>query len=349
MAGWVRLLGLVLLWAIGVWASTTTEDSFVGAGASLLFGLSTTQPDSEYGWGIERINAPQAWQTTQGSEDVIVAVIDSGIDRSHPALSGRLWINDDEIPNNGLDDDLNGYIDDLHGWDFQDDDADSLTGSSIYHHGTFVAGLIAALNTKPGISGVAPNVVLMDIRILDSRNRFKHREWPQLTAAVRYAIDNGADVVNLSIFSNALPPNEFHQAIIDAVNAGIVVVGAVGNSSSSVQYPGRYDEVIAISAIDRSNAIASYSNSGPETEFAAPGTDVESILPNGSFGTSSGTSWATAYTSGSIALLLSLRPDLSPEEIKAALRSSAEDLGPNGFDDSFGFGLIDAAAILEIN
>jgi subtilisin family serine protease len=349
MARWGKILALGLLWAIGGWASHASGDSFAGGGASFHWGSTSVDSQFQFSWGLERINAPEAWRTTQGNESVIVAVLDSGIDRSHPSLEGRLWSNLGEIPHNNIDDDQNGYVDDIHGWDFQDGDADSLSGTNIYKHGTFTAGLIAALSNETGIAGVAPNVVLMDVRILDSGNRFKYREWPQLTSAIYYAMDNGADVINLSIFSNERPPNTFHQAIIEAVEAGIIIVGATGNNSSSVQYPGKYNEVIAVSAIDKDNQIAIYSNSGIETEFAAPGSDVESLLPNNGFGTSSGTSWATAHVSGAVALLLSHRSDTSLDHIRQILRNSIADLGEAGFDKYFGYGLIDAAAMLLNN
>ena len=181
----------------------------IGYGANIGTQSTAPQPSSSFSWGLEKIHAPEAWQTTRGSEEVIIAVLDSGIDYLHPELQGRLWRNIYEIPNNHIDDDNNGFVDDIHGWDFQDDDNDTLSGSAIHYHGTFVAGLIAAQVNETGIAGVAPNVQLMDLRILDHRNRFKRRDWPALTEAVHYAIDHGANIINLSIFSNEEPPLGF--------------------------------------------------------------------------------------------------------------------------------------------
>ena len=325
------------------------NNQIAGAGANIDTHTTAPEPSASFSWGLERINAPRAWQTTRGSEEVIVAILDSGIDYQHLDLADSIWTNTDEIPNNGIDDDANGYVDDINGWDFQDSDNDSLSGSLIHYHGTFVAGLIAAQVSETAIAGVAPNVQLMDLRILDRRNRFKRRDWPSITSAVHYAIDNGAQVINLSIFSNEEPPVEFHNALRRAIAQNVVVVGATGNSAPEVQYPGRYDEVLAIGAIDAENNIATYSVAGPQVAFVAPGSSVDSLMPNNTYGNSSGTSWSAAYVSGAIALLLSVHPDISRREIMDSLIMSSEDLGSAGPDEDFGYGLIDAEKLLDLD
>lgn len=301
----------------------------------------------DFRWGLKKIEVPQAWEVTQGSDDMVVAVIDSGIDRNHPALKGRMWINQDEIPENNIDDDNNGYIDDVYGWDFRDNDNDSLKGTSIHWHGTFIAGLIAANIDSSGIIGVAPHVRIMDLRFLASNNYFWESDWDEFTEAVNYAVDNGAAIINLSIYSYRAPPPDFHRAIKRAVANGIIVVGIAGNDSSSIQYPGKYDEVIAVSAIDKADKLASYSNFGPEVELAGPGTEVNSILPGGRYGRSSGTSLAAAHVTGTIALLLSLHPDLSLPQVREALAHSSRDLGKPGRDERFGYGLVNAATTVN--
>ncbi len=298
-------------------------------------------------WGLRKIEAPQAWKVTHGLDDIVVAVIDSGIDRNHRALEEELWINQDEVPGNSIDDDNNGYIDDRYGWDFRDDDNDSLAGTPIHWHGTFIAGLIAANIDSSGIIGVAPQIKLMDLRFLGSNNYFWESDWDKFTAALNYAVDNGANIINMSIFSYRAPPPDFHRAIKRAVANGITVIGIAGNNASSVQYPGRYDEVIAVSAIDKRDRLASYSNFGPEVEIAGPGTEVNSILPGGGYGRSSGTSFAAAHLTGSIALLLSLHPDLSLAQVREVLAHSAGDLGKPGRDEKFGYGLVNAATMVN--
>lgn len=140
------------------------------------------------------------------SNDVVVAVIDSGIDHTLPALSCRMWRNPHEVPNNGVDDDGNGYIDDLYGWDFRDDDPDSLAGSPIHWHGTFVAGRLA--NTFEGYCPPSPSCQLwiMDLRFLYSEGSFCTSDWSKLAEAVDYAVDNGARVINFSIYATQEPP-----------------------------------------------------------------------------------------------------------------------------------------------
>jgi len=313
-----------------------------GAGAS---GISAPAKPSELAlsWGVKRINAPQAWERTTGSQGIVVAVIDSGIDTSAPPLEGRFWTNAREIPGNGIDDDQNGYVDDVHGWDFRDGDACSLTGSKIHWHGTFVAGIIAAQAGPDGIAGVAPGIRLMDIRILDSKNLFYSTDWPKFAEAVNYAVDNGARIINLSVYSNGKPPLEFERAIARAIDRGVIVVGIAGNDGkATVSYPARYPGVLAVSATGQSDRLASFSNYGSEVTIAAPGEKVTSLFPGGAAGTSSGTSFAAPHVAGALALILSANPRLSSSEAVSLLQKTASDLGPTGRDAQFGAGLVDA-------
>lgn len=328
-------------------ASAVDLEHLVGTGARSLAGQEAIAAENGVRWGLRKIQAPQAWELTRGSDRIVVAVIDSGIDRSHSELRGNLWVNEGEVAGNGLDDDGNGYVDDLHGWDFRDGDADSLRGSPIHPHGTFVAGLIAALADSTGIGGVAPQVRVMDLRFLDSSNRFYDDDWDEFVAAVNYAADNGADIINLSIFARYRPPREFHQALKRALDHGVTIVGVAGNAAAQVQYPGKYEEVIAVSAIDENESLAYFSNMGPEVELAAPGTNVRSLNLGGGYTVGSGTSFAGAHVAGAVALLLSVQSDLTPAGARQVLRETARDLGPDGKDDEFGYGLIDAAAVVN--
>ncbi len=294
-------------------------------------------------WGISAIEAPKAWNTTHGREDVLVAVIDSGIDTNIPELARSMWTNTGEIPNNGVDDDGNGYVDDIHGWDFRDDDNDSLTGSKMHWHGTFVASIIASWPNENGIVGVAPGVRLMDIRFLDSRNLFYGSDWRKFAAAIDYAVQNGADIINLSVYSNSKPPSYFESAVNRAVEEGVILVGIAGNEGTSqVSYPARSPSVIAVSAVDRSNHLASFSNHGIEVDIASPGDKITSLFPGGIVGTSSGTSFAAAFVSGTLALILSANPQITGSEALSILKKAAVDLGTTGQDCYFGFGMVNA-------
>lgn len=299
-------------------------------------------------WGLAAIHAPQAWQLTQGSEDIVVAVIDSGIDRTIPALADRIWTNPAEIPGNGRDDDGNGYVDDVHGWDFRDDDPDSLSGTPIHPHGTFVAGLIAAaLDAATGAGGVAPRVRLMDLRFLDSQGLFYGSDWGKLAAAVDYAVENGARVINLSIYARLRPPDHVQAAIRRAAARGVLLVGIAGNEArAGVGYFGCLPEVVAVGAVARGGRPAWFSNRGPEVALAGPGVEVVSFAPGGGIVTGSGTSYAAPHVAGTAALLLSLHPDLSLTELVELLTASAADVGAPGPDPATGAGLVDAGAAM---
>ncbi len=301
------------------------------------------QGELTFSWGIERIAAPDAWWCTTGSDDVVVAVIDSGIDTTIPQLEGKLWTNPSEISGNGIDDDGNGYIDDIHGWDFRDNDSSSLIDSKIHWHGTFVAGIIAARPGAGKVTGVAPGIRIMDLRFLDSKNLFYSRDWKQFAEAVDYAVDNGAQIINLSVYANGKPPRVLEQALGRAAQRGVIVVGIAGNDSQSkVCYPAKYPSVLAVSATDSDDRLASFSNHGAEVGVAAPGEQITSLFPGGAAGTSSGTSFSAPHVSGTLALILSANPGLSPSEAIELLKQSTEDLGDTGQDSHFGAGLINA-------
>jgi subtilisin family serine protease len=280
-------------------------DARVAGGGGAYGGMSDA---SGISWSVQRIGAPGAWQRTTGSREIVVAVVDSGIDTSAPLLAGSLWTNVDEIPANGVDDDGNGYIDDVHGWDFRDDDNSSANGSALHWHGTFVAGIIAAQRGPDRIAGIAPGVRIMDVRFLDARNLFYGRDWERFARAIDYAVDNGARVINLSIYANGQPPRCLVQALGRAVRQGVIVIGIAGNGNhAEVCYPGRLDSVFAVSATDADDRLASFSNHGSGIALAAPGSEIVSLGPDGPK-CASGTSFAAPHVSGTLALILSANP-----------------------------------------
>ncbi|TFH11303.1 MAG: hypothetical protein E4H08_01560 [Candidatus Atribacteria bacterium] len=294
-------------------------------------------------WGLQRISAQDAWTITHGRRDIVIAVIDTGIDSSIPQLEASMWVNAGEVPGNRIDDDGNGYVDDIHGWDFRDGDNSSLYGSALHWHGTFVAGIIAAQPGEEPIVGVAPGSRIMDVRFLDSNNEFSSRDWNVFAEAIDYAVDNGADLINMSIFANGTPPAALQNAIARAIRSGVVIIGIAGNTNQgSVQYPGKYDDVYAVSATTEDDQLASFSARGPEVSFCAPGEGITSFLPGGQTATRSGTSFAAPHVTGTLALILSAFPSLSPIQAVDVLMGSLVDLGARGFDPSFGQGLIDA-------
>jgi subtilisin family serine protease len=300
-------------------------------------------------WGVSRIDAPLAWRSTHGVAEVVVAVIDSGIDFAVPQLASCMWTNDAEIPNNGIDDDRNGYIDDIHGWDFRDDDHSSAVGTRLHWHGTFVASIIAAWPGDNAIVGIAPGVKIMDVRFLDYKNLFYKRDWNRLAQAIDYAVDNGARIINLSIYTTVTPPAVLEQAIRRALQQGVIIVAITGNNGrNTISYPGRYDGVIAVSATDRNDRLAEFSNYGDEVEVTAPGTHITSLINGGIPTTKSGTSFAAPHVTALLALILSTNPSLSAAEAVAIMEDNAIDLGAQGCDNRFGYGLINAYSAVNV-
>ncbi len=303
------------------------------------------------------IDSDGAWEITQGTKNITVAVIDSGIDFNHPDLVGTSWNNTDEYPINGVDDDGNGYIDDVSGWDFASNDSTPGPegGDPITWHGTFCAGLVAAPLNDDGIVGVAPNVTIMDVRILDSAGYGYGNE--NLGDAIRYAAENGADVISMSLWWSQ---SELYLDDIQyAVSQNIPVVAITGNDGlNTTAYPGAYPEVIAVGATNFIKEKADYSNYGPLTDIVAPvgdsdGSMIRSAAPPDLYYTGWGTSFACPQVAATIALMRSLNYSLTVDEIKDILFKSATDLGDPGKDGYFGHGLLNVSkavrAVLDPN
>jgi|GEM_PF-968057 len=273
-------------------------------------------------WGVNLINAPEAWAQGYTGQGVIVAVIDTGVDYTHPDLAGRIWVNTREIPNNGRDDDGNGFIDDVRGWDFVDRDARPLDFEG---HGTHVAGTIAANNNGIGATGVAYNAQIMPVRVLDSNGR---GDYSNIAAGIRYAANNGARVINLSLGGSS-PAPELLSAVQYANQRGAVVVMASGNEGSSQPgYPARYANQagIAVGAVNINTQLAGFSNragNNPLSYIVAPGVNVYSTIPNNRYDYLNGTSMAAPHVSGLAALILSANPTLTPAQVISLITTTA--------------------------
>lgn len=288
-------------------------------------------------YALDRVRAEQAWALQRGKRSVVVAVIDSGVDLNHPSLAGNLWRNPRETLN-GLDDNGNGYVDDVHGWDFVGQDADPSDASG---HGTHIAGVIAA-GQGGEIAGLA-NVSIMVLRVLDTHNEgFDSRTM----AAIGYAIDEGADVINLSL-GGVDDSRALRDACAAAVGAGVVVVAAAGNQSGAVIYPAAYDSVIAVGASDEDDEIASFSNRGRSLDLVAPGVNIISTARGGGFEFRSGTSVAAPMVSAAAALLRSADSRLSVASIRARLTLAADDVAAVGWDELSGYGRLNLFAALD--
>jgi subtilisin family serine protease len=274
------------------------------------------------------IDIQAAWQITTGEPGVVIAVLDTGAAFAHPDLSSSIWVNTDEVAGNGIDDDVNGYIDDVRGWDMLGDDNDP---SDTHGHGTFVSTTAAAPINGLGMAGVAPQSVVMPIKVCDSGGCPNSA----IIGGMAYAIDNGADVINLSFGgygSPSNPPTAMKSAISEAVSAGIVVVAAAGNDGNDNDgalafYPAGYDVdgLIAVAASNNQDALAAFSNFGATSvDLAAPGQNVlGGSLPN-SWGFGSGTSFSSPKVAGVAALIMAVRPDLSAQQVAGVINGTVD-------------------------
>ena len=309
-------------------------------------------------YGVKRVGAPGAWDVTAG-QGVVVAVVDTGIDQSHPDIANNVWTNPDEVPANGIDDDGNGYVDDDRGWDFigpshglPTPDNDPRDG---HGHGTHVAGTIAAEGDNGvGVIGVAWGAKVMAVKGLSDAG---FGLTSSLAGALVYAADNGADVINNS-WGGPGTSMLIKDAVDYAHSLGAVVVAAAGNSGADAQesYPASFPNVITVAASDAFDSVAYFSNWG-KIDVAAPGVDILSLRAAGTsmgrpvgegYTRADGTSMASPHAAGVCALLLAKNPGWSNEQVRQALRASADDISYQDFDWDSGFGRIDAAQALTI-
>jgi len=317
---------------------------------------SNTSSDSKQ-WALDVIHLKEALEIYQPKEEIIVAVIDTGVDYTHPALLSKIWKNLNEIPGNNFDDDQNGYRDDVYGYDFCqhyerldekteycEPDNDPIDEN---HHGTHCAGIIAAVrNNTMGIAGVAdtPFVKIMALKIQDKQG---NGNVAAAISAIEYAIQNGAKIINASwgmdVESEALKEmvEELKPSIEHAQEKGILLIASAGNNSRNndekPHYPASYnlDNIISVAATNVNDELANFSHYGRNSvDLAAPGVNIYSTVPflegvkchenQGCYLSKEGTSMATPYVTGVAALLWSARPELTYLKVKNKLLSSVD-------------------------
>ncbi|MBW1808306.1 MAG: S8 family serine peptidase [Deltaproteobacteria bacterium] len=302
------------------------------------------------------IDAPEAWDISIGSYNVIVAVLDTGVDYNHPDLAANIWENEDEIAGNGIDDDNNGYIDDIRGWDFEYETNDPMDNHS---HGTHCSGTIGGVgNNGIGVAGVNWRVTIMPVRIIGSQDLETY--CTDASEGVTYAAANGADVMSCSWWTVQHPCQTLQDAVTYAEGQGSIIVAAAANEYADVDgpnmevWPCEYanDNIICVAAIDHNNNKADFSNWGAiSVDVAAPGVDTLSTTPGNSYGTKSGTSMACPHTAGVVALMLSLNPDLTAAEVKNILFTTVDpvpDLQAGGSYPTITGGRINAYRALQV-
>ena len=307
----------------------TSNDPYYTAAPYRLWGMygdDSVTPTNQFG-----SQADEVWASGNvGSTSVVVGIIDEGIDYTHPDLAANIWTNPGEVAANGVDDDANGYIDDIHGWDFFNNDNSIFDGSGD-DHGTHVAGTIGGVGGNgQGVAGVAWNVTMISAKFLGPSGGSLADAVEALDYLTNLKTKYG---VNLVATNNSWGGGGFSQSLQDAINraanAGILFIAAAGNdgsnNDSTARYPSNYNNVIAVAAIDSSGNLASFSNYGAtDVDLGAPGVGIYSTLPGGTYGSYSGTSMATPHVTGAAALYAAAHPGASANTIRAALLSSAQ-------------------------
>lgn len=295
-----------------------------------------TQPLQTVPWGVSRIDAPKAWATSRGT-NIKVAVLDTGIDKTHPDLIDNIAGGANFIESG------RGSRLTLDPTAWNDDNG----------HGTHVSGTIAARDNTIGVVGVAPEAKLYGVKVLNSTG---NGYTSDIISGIEWSVANGAQVISMSL-SVPTDVQALHNAVDAADAAGVVVVAAAGNTgdgsaaTNNVGYPAGYGSVIAVAASDSSDRIASFSSDGPAVEIAAPGVNVYSTTRGSGYATMNGTSMATPHVAGVIATTLAApvpaQADLNQDgvwsngEVRSYLQATADDLGTPGRDVFFGYGLID--------
>ncbi|MDJ0624155.1 MAG: S8 family serine peptidase [Desulfocapsaceae bacterium] len=329
-------------------------------------GIATTDTDSRSNdqWGLHAVGytpmgkGTSAWDTFNGREkNVIVAVIDSGLDLSHPDRPQHIWRNSDEIPGNNIDDDTNGYVDDINGWNFV---AESNNIDDDYGHGTFVAGIIAAnTDNGVGIAGVNPGAQLMTLKVGDNNGVARSLA---IYRALRYAVDNGARVINISLGRKGLSRLE-QIGINYAYAMGCIVVVAAGNQSGNIAEhgPPGARRAFSVASLNIDGSRRSHSNKGLMVALAAPGESIYSLTAKngkrdgrmipimaGEYHRLSGTSFAAPIVAGTASLIWAKNPNLSNHQVEDMILASAIDAEDPGWDPETGMGKLNARYALAI-
>lgn len=289
----------------------------------------------------EDIDILNAWKKFKGDPDFLLAIIDTGADFFHPDLVENLWINKDEIPGNGKDDDSNGYIDDIYGYDFQNQDSDPYDDSG---HGTHVSGIAGAVgNNGEGIVGINWEINLMQLKAFNNKGR---GNTSTAIEAIEYAVENGAKIINAS-WGSEDKSRLLEQVILKARQDGVLTIAAAGNDSKQLKnYPATFDTVISVASVDSAGKISEFTNHGPTVDISAPGTAIFSTKVNNTYGTLNGTSMAAPIVSGVAALVWAKHPEFSLVDVENILLSAVDIIDAK---EEIGAGRINAKKALEFD
>jgi len=293
-------------------------------------------------WNLPHMNVNVAWDTTKGSSSVVVAVLDTGCERTHPDLAANIWVNPGEIPNNGLDDDNDGLIDDVSGWDFVANDANP---EDVNGHGTSTAGIVGAVqDNNIGVTGIAPLCKVLPLKAGNDAGYFYDST---VVPAILYAADRGAKVLSMSFYGDSVTPAE--RAAIDyAWNLGALPIAAAGNDAQTYPYyPAAYEHTLGVGSHSSSDLKSTFSNWGSWVDVAAPGEGIRTTKIGGLYTSSfAGTSAACPNVAGVAALLFSALPGTTNAAVRAAIEDSAIGLNQAPYGAWANYGRVDAQAAL---
>lgn len=286
-------------------------------------------------WSLLKINATSAWDYSTGSTSVTVAIVDNAINIAHEDLTANVWTNPNETDGNIFDDDLNGYTNDMHGWDVADNDNNpnppsGITASSFFNHGTHCAGIASAsTNNSKGVASIGYNVKIIAVKCSKNNAADDGASLPYAYDGVVYAIKAGADVISMSWGGNSGSFITGSNIIAAAHNLDIVLVAASGNdNTASPFYPAAYDYVIGVGATNQSDTKAGFSNYGTAVDVMAPGVSIFSTIGNSvnAYGFLSGTSMACPMVAGLSALIISHQTGIVPEDVEMFIKAGCDNI-----------------------
>lgn len=315
-------------------------------------------------WWLDQISAPLAWEISQGDTTIVIGIIDTGVDYLHPDIAPNLWHNCADADSDGVDDDNNGFIDDVIGWDFvdaptlpangdhlvRDNDPMDEPGGNASGHGTYVTGIAsAATNNGSCVAAIGFHCRIMCLRAGNTQGNL---EEDDIAAALLYGAANGASVINMS-FGDVVASPLLREAVMLADEAGVVLAASAGNQGTipqRIHYPSGYAEVISVGATDRYDRRANFSNYGPMVDVMAPGDQILSTILGGGCGEwtyPSGTSYASPMVCGVAGLIRSVNPQLSPADVAQIITSTADDISSEGWDPPTVHGRVNARRAVE--
>lgn len=307
--------------------------------------LTPNDPSYSSQWHLGVINAAGAWNYFSTGSTIKIAIVDDAVERTHSDISPNLWVNPGEIANNNIDDDGNGYIDDINGYDVGSNDNNPNPPSSSYSHGTHVTGCASpATNNNNGVAGIGFSTKIMAVKATTSATSITNGY-----DGIVYAVISGADVINMS-WGGTGSSTTAQNIITWASQSGVVLVAAAGNNNSNtIFYPAGYTECIAVAATNSNDTKASFSNYGTWVDISAPGNNIYATYYGNTYANLSGTSMASPIVAGLAGLMLSLNPGLTPTDIRNCLNSSATSISAQNpsYNGQLGSGRINANSAMN--